>query len=180
MTLPTFTYHPDPVATGSVVPSDKPCACCGEVRGYIYAGPVYATEALDQCLCPWCIADGSAHRKFEATFTDETGVGGYGDWDPVPEAVVEISTRTPSFLAWQQERWWTHCGDGALFLGSAGRKEVEACGPELIQALREEAGLDESGEWQEYFAALDKEGSPTAYVFRCRKCGQLGGFSDCD
>ena len=28
--------------------------------------------------------------------------------------------------------------------------------------------------------ALDKEGSPTAYMFRCRKCGQLGGYQDCD
>ena len=23
-------------------------------------------------------------------------------------------------------------------------------------------------------------GSPTAYLFRCRKCGRLGGYQDCD
>lgn len=39
MTLPKFKYHPDPVATGHLVESDTACACCGQVRGYIYTGP---------------------------------------------------------------------------------------------------------------------------------------------
>lgn len=181
MSLPNFRYHPDPLATGSIIPSGTECVCCGQVRGYVYVGPVYAREELDRRLCPWCIGDGSAHARFGATFTDRMGVGGYGDWDEVPQVVAaEIADRTPSFCAWQQERWWTHCGDGAEFLGRAGRAEVEAYGPELIHALREDAGLDQDGEWQEYFAALDQDGSPTAYVFRCRKCGKLGGYSDCD
>jgi organic radical activating enzyme len=30
----------------------------------------YSEEELDDSLCPWCLADGSAHRKFDATFFD--------------------------------------------------------------------------------------------------------------
>src|SRR5688572_25633883 len=112
MTLPHFTYHPDPLATGCVEPSSKQCICCQKVRGYIYTGPVYTQEDLSNSLCPWCIADGSAYKKFGAEFTDPAGVGDYGSWDPVPQAVIdELVQRTPGFSGWQQERWWTHCGD---------------------------------------------------------------------
>ncbi|QOG23992.1 hypothetical protein FOM02_41000 [Bradyrhizobium sp. SEMIA] len=73
--LPSFKYHPDPVATGSVQKSDVQCICCGQARGYVYIGPVYAAEELCESLCPWCVADGSAHGKHGASFTDESGAG---------------------------------------------------------------------------------------------------------
>src|SRR5579871_4660279 len=136
MALPHFQYHPDPLATGSIVPSDTPCACCSAARGYVYVGPVYAEEELVECLCPWCIADGSAHERFNAEFVDAAGVGGHGDCDPVsPEVVEEVAFRTPGFSGWQQERWWTHCGDAAAFLGPAGWKELQAYGPEAVAAF---------------------------------------------
>jgi len=178
--LPSFKYHPDPLATGSVVRSDAACVCCGEARGFIYAGPVYAVGAYDQRVCPWCIADGSAHEKLGASFTDEAGVGG-GVWEEVPPAVVEeVAYRTPGFTGWQQERWWTHCGDAAQFIGPAGRDELTAHGPQAVAAVRASAGLPDGPEWDRFFAALDRDGSPTAYLFRCAKCGQVGGYLDCD
>src|SRR5690606_1019313 len=88
MDLPVFKYHPDPIGTGSIVESDTECACCGRARGYVYAGPVYSEEEYNECICPWCISDGSAHEKLDASFTDEDGVGGNGDWDQVPAEVV--------------------------------------------------------------------------------------------
>ncbi len=180
-TLPTFKYHPDPVKTGSIKPSSAECICCGKSRGYFYAGPVCAVEEYDESICPWCIADGSAHEKLDASFHDESGVGGGGMWDDVPEAVVEeIAFRTPGFSAWQQEQWWSHCGDAAQFLGRAGRAELEGAGPQAIAAIQESTGLEDGEQWDEFFAALDKDGSPTAYLFKCSKCGQLGGYQDCD
>jgi uncharacterized protein CbrC (UPF0167 family) len=180
MQPPTFKYHPDPVATGSVVESDAECVCCGQARGLIYDGPTYAVEEYESCICPWCIADGSAHEQLDASFTDEAGVGGCGQWDAVPEAVVsEVAHRTPGFSGWQQEQWWTHCGDAARFLGRAGRTELEGFGPAAIDAIRASTGLDDGPEWRRFFAALDKEGSPTAYVFQCSICGALGGYQDC-
>jgi uncharacterized protein len=115
--LPTFRYHPDPIATGSIVESEYDCVCCGQRRGYIYTGPVYAIEEHVEDICPWCIASGDAHAKLDADFTDTVAIGG-GAWDEVPAAVIEeIAFRTPGFAGWQQERWWTHCGDGAEFIG---------------------------------------------------------------
>lgn len=90
MALPKFKYHPDPVGTGSIVESDVECCCCGKTRGYIYVGPVYAEEEYEECICPWCIADGSARKKLDARFTDEALVGGGGEW-------TSSSNSTPSF-----------------------------------------------------------------------------------
>jgi len=39
MDLPTFRYHPDPLASGSIAASDAACACCNQHRGFIYTGP---------------------------------------------------------------------------------------------------------------------------------------------
>ena len=179
MSLPAFRYHPDPLSTGSIVESESACICCGESRGYIYAGPVFAVEDYDQCICPYCIANGTAHDTLEATFTDEEGIGGGGEWDAVPEEVIEeIAFRTPGFSGWQQEQWWTHCGDAAQFIGRAGQKELQALGAQAIAAIQDSTGLDDGPEWEAFFAALDKDGSPTAYLFRCRQCGQLGGYQD--
>jgi len=94
--LPKFKYHPNPIATGSVERSDVKCVCCGQARGFVYTGPVYSVENYEDCICPWCIADGSAHEKLEASFHDESGVGGGGEWDEVPgEVVEEVAWRTP-------------------------------------------------------------------------------------
>lgn len=178
--LPAFRYHPDPVGTGSIVASPRSCLGCGRQRGYVYVGPVSADAELSEAICPWCIADGTAARQFDAEFTAPHGVGDYGSWDRVPPDVVEeISRRTPGFFGWQQERWWTHCSDGAAFLGCAGRLELDGMWRDAAPALEADAGLD-ADDWREYAAALDAEGSPTAYVFRCRHCGRLGGYSDCD
>jgi uncharacterized protein CbrC (UPF0167 family) len=39
---------------------------------------VYATEELDSSICPWCIASGDAHSKFDAELVEAAGVGGNG------------------------------------------------------------------------------------------------------
>jgi hypothetical protein len=180
MELPAFRYHPDPVKTGSIKPSDKQCVCCDQARGYIYTGHVYAIQDLHECLCPWCIADGSAHDKFNADFTNAASVGGYGDWDEVPmEVIEEVCFRTPSFTAWQQERWWTHCGDAAEFLGPVGRREAVDAGEGFLASVRADAGMKSDKDWYNYLKALDRDHGPTAYLFQCRHCGKLGGYSDC-
>ncbi len=177
--LPTFRYHPDPVATGGVERSDEQCECCGRKRGYVYASTPYC-EAEVEAVCPWCIADGSAHAKWGAQFTDLDNIGG-SPWDDVPKEVAEeIAYRTPSFVALQEERWWTHCRDGAEYLGRAGHDEIEARGGvELFHYLREQSEIP-SEDWRSLYSALDKDGDATAYLFRCRHCGKVGGYIDFD
>ena len=178
MDLPIFKYHPDPVSTGSIETSTKTCLACGLTRGYIYKGQPYAEEELIDAFCPWCIADGTAHEKFEAEFVDAASVGDYGAWEPVSEEIAtEVAYRTPGFTGWQQERWFTHCADAAEFLGLVGKPELIAFGPTAIAAIKEEIGF-EGEDWDDYFESLDKDGEPTAYLFRCRRCGTFGGYSD--
>ena len=172
MELPEFPYHPDPRATGSVVASDTSCVVCGLTRGFVYTGPVYSQEELVDCLCPWCIADGSAARKYDAEFTDV----GWGVPADIPAAVVlEVAGRTPGFAGWQQEHWLYHCADAAAFLGRVGWQELQSY-PDAVESLRRETPrADGVGD---YLMALDKEGEATAYLFRCRHCRCHLAYSD--
>ena len=180
MNAPSFKYHPDPFATGSLVVSNTTCACCAKERGVIYTGPAYAINDYNDRICPWCISDGSAHNVLEVTFTCEWDIGLGAE--PVPEAVVEeIAFRTPGFQGWEQSRWWTHCGDGAEFLGRAGRDDLRDFDSTAMAVIRASVGLEKDGaEWDDLLDALSREGTPRAYKFRCRKCEQLGGYADCD
>ena len=156
MDLPTFRYHPDPVATGSFVVAQDLCPYCGAAPTYVYDGPIYAIEEPDP-PCPRCIADGTFAARFDAEFTDP---------DPLSalpaEIIDEVTRRTPGFSGWQQEQWQVHCGDAAAFLGPVGYGELVAH-PEALEPLRLEMG-------DEMVQALSRDGSPTAYLFRCRHC----------
>jgi uncharacterized protein CbrC (UPF0167 family) len=177
--LPVFHYHPDPVATGSIVASEAVCKACGLARGWIYTGPTYCTTDLDESLCPWCIGDGTAHSKFKAQFVDPEGIGDFGNWSSVSKSVFEeVCFRTPGFNGFQQERWFTHCHDAAVFLGCAGKAELERLDRAAYDAIKLESGYDEE-QWNYYFDQMDATYGPTAYLFRCRHCAAWGGYSDC-
>ncbi|WP_455351443.1 CbrC family protein [Streptomyces sp. SYSU K217416] len=170
--LPSFPYHPDPIATGSVIPSDTECASCGRRRGYVYVGPVYAVESLRQQLCPWCIADGTAAERYEAQFTEvDSGVTG--------EVARAIEGRTPGFSGWQQERWLVHCGDGAAFLGRVGAAELTAY-PDAVEHLRMDLEWPgrEPERFNRFLSAVDADDQPTAYLFRCRSCAEHLAYAD--
>lgn len=128
---------------------------------------------------PWCIADGSAHTKLKAEFVDIDCIGG-GNWESVRTEIAEaIAYRTPGFSGWQQERWFTHCSDGAECLGAMGKQELLRAGADAVKVIRDESGYA-SDEWERYFDGLNAEHGPaTAYLFKCRHCGTIGGYSDC-
>jgi uncharacterized protein len=108
--LPAFPYHPDPVATGSVIESNGTCQACRR-------------------------ADGTAAEVLAFEFTDV----GVGVQDDVPRAVLEdLAFRTPGFSGWQQEHWLYHCRDAAAFPGADDREATTTyrfrcrhCGTEL-------------------------------------------------
>src|SRR6185369_1862863 len=137
--LPSFRYHPAPLATGSVVESATTCRCCGRARGYIYASSVYAVESLRDSLCPWCIADGSAATKFDACFSDGDPLIRAG----VPVSVVdEVTLRTPGYVSWQQEVWLACCDDACAFHGDATRSELSALDRNALAEQLAEWGID--------------------------------------
>ncbi|WP_338087909.1 CbrC family protein [Nocardioides lijunqiniae] len=164
--MPVFRYHPDPLATGSVVVSDDECERCGHSRGFVYSGPIYSSDEIES-LCPWCISDGTASEAFSADFTttDEAPSG-------VDAAVHdELVHRTPGFSGWQQERWLFHCGDGAEFVGRAGWAEASASPGAIDSMLRD-------GWTEDALQHLSPEGDLTAYLFRCRRCREFLAYAD--
>lgn len=169
--LPTFRYHADPLRSGSVVEASGACRCCGRRRGYLYAGPVYAEDDLDDALCPWCIADGSAHRKFDATFVDSEA---FADGTP-DAAMAEITERTPGYSAWQSEAWPACCGDATTFVMPAGIAEIRERDYELEGAIMrhivQEMGISGSAATR-LLDGLHRDHGPTVYVFRCLHCGR--------
>jgi uncharacterized protein len=174
--LPHFRYHPDPLKTESISASDTRCIVCDRVRGYTYVVSVYAIEDYDECICPWCIADGSAHAKLDVQFN---GGGGIMDFKSLPQSVVdEVVFRTPGFATWQGDYWFTHCGDAAAFLGAVGYKELSAVGKDAVGAIRASLDFLAEAKRDDFMLALDNNGSPTAYLFQCLHCGQYGGYVD--
>jgi uncharacterized protein len=177
--LPSFRYHPDPLSTGSFkADADTPCLSCNRLRGYSYTGSVWTEKPfiLDDHICPWCIADGSAAKRFGATFNYT------GTLDDVTAAVrEEIETRTPGFTAWQQEVWLGCCGDAAAFLGLAGAKELREQFPGAVasvkKVLRDEYDLA-GAELNDFLDSLSIETDPTAYIFRCLHCQKYLSYVD--
>ncbi|MEP6764896.1 MAG: CbrC family protein [Gemmatimonadaceae bacterium] len=177
--LPTFKYHPNPLETGSIVESDDECVCCERERGYMYVGPVFAEEELDESICPWCIASGLAFKKFETEFTDAASIGG-GIWPELSEEIIaEVAHHTPGFIGLQQERWAACCNDAAAFIETAGHKELTDKYPDAIDDIRSDFEAS-GGDWESWFKSLDADGSATAYVFQCLHCKRHTGYSDSD
>lgn len=116
--LPHFRYHPEPLASGSIEASAATCQCCGKARGYVYTGSPYSRHELPPgSLCPWCIADGSAAARYEASFSDDYPLLDAG---VAANIVTEVCERTPGYASWQQERWLVCCEDACAFRGDAG------------------------------------------------------------
>ncbi|HUQ83095.1 MAG TPA: CbrC family protein [Gemmatimonadaceae bacterium] len=167
--LPAFRYHPFPVDTGSVTASEATCAVCEEERGFIYAGPVYAEGDFDDTICPWCIADGSAHRSLGATFVDSEAFA----VDTPDTVIAEISERTPGYSAWQPEEWPSCCGDAAAFIGPVGIAEIREKHRHLEGFVLRQIiyGLGISGSAAtRMLESLHRDSSPTAYLFKCLHC----------
>lgn len=173
MNLPVFRYHPDPILSGSVRAGPEKCRCCGQARGAIYTGPVYAEEDLEEALCPWCIDDGSAHRKFEAEFTDVESLP-----DSISAETIELVTqRTPGFSAWQGIDWPVCCDDLMAFREPVGIEQIRTRAyytleGQLMHVIVHEMGIS-GGAATRLLQSLHRDRGPTAYAFKCLKCDTL-------
>lgn len=170
--LPHFKYHPDPVATGAVAPSDVICGCCGLARGAIYTGVPYVDRADDDDIvfCPWCIADGSAAARFGASFVSHC------EGELEEPAQTELFERTPGYESWQGETWLCHCGDACAFLGEMTGERFAALPDAVFE--REAAAQPCVEGWRDNRAGYQRGTDMSVYEFRCRHCGEILLHSD--
>ena len=145
------------------------CARCGRARGLVYAASVYtAQRGLRGRLCPWCVADGSAARRFDATFNDDCPLIEAG----VDDAVVEeVCCRTPGYSSWQQEVWQACCGDACAFHGDATREHLATlAGDDLDRTLR--LWRLDAANWPAFVSRYEPGGGASVFRFVCLRCGR--------
>ena len=172
---PVFRYYRDPFGTGAFEQSDDPCDCCGRATGYRYHGFLYAEEEVES-ICPWCVGNGSAARKFDGMFVDDEGLSGCS-----AKAVSELTERTPEFRSFQAAKWLVHCGEPAVYLMDAGYDELQQYGDETLQSVMDDlpAGMSEEKK-QAFVRSLRKDGSCVAHVFECLHCKKVVAYGECD
>lgn len=181
--LPVFRYHPRPLETGAFTANNiVTCDCCEQSTNVYYTGPFYCTDEVD-ALCPWCIADGSAAKKFDGTFQDDCSIEGVeakfddegeliGFENPWPQDnVIELTQHTPGYSGWQQEHWLAHCNDFCAFIGYVSWQDIA---DKLDQFVDLHADCLESGmDINELEKSLRADGDCQGYLFRCLDCGKL-------
>jgi len=173
--FPQFRYHADPVASGVIRPSAQDCACCGRVRGFSYFGPVHDITMGERRVCPWCIADGSAHGKLGMTFADITPLRTAG----VSEDIIrEVVTRTPGYQSWQRDNWLVHCNDACVFAGDATSAEAQNIPAPVRKQMLDYYDLSEKA-WPTFISNYRPGGDPGLYKFVCRQCGEIKYGWDC-
>ena len=170
--LPKFRYHPDPIGTGAFEEGEeKTCPCCGKKSTVYYSMTPYCVGDVEN-ICPACIANGEAARKYDATFIQGA------EWEDGPdkEKEEELFCRTPGYISWQGEYWLSCCEDYCEYLGTAGTKELKAM--DIADEVFEEyAARNEFEDVEEY---LVKDGSLCGYLFRCLHCGKYHLWVDAD
>lgn len=166
MKLPSFRYHPDPVKTGAVVEQHQTCVGCEKEVSHIYFGPCFSIHDIEEKLCPWCIADGTANEKFDVEFSDRHAL----DLAGLPSQMIDIvTTRTPGFICWQQPTWMIHCDEACQFVGDATVDVLDGLSPEELADLLKSGHLDKD-EWEEILGYYRPGGNPGIYHFRCLHC----------
>ena len=157
--FPKFTYFAKPLEAGSFVRKKVVCNACERSRDYQYEGDFFTTHD-DVALCPWCVADGTAAKKFNGTFQDEAAIESVGN----KAATDELLHRTPSYIAWQTASWLSHCEDYMCYLGEATWEQIEP----RLQELQDN-GFEMDSDVEEQREAIES-GDLVLHLFECRTC----------
>ena len=175
--IPVFKYHPDPLATGSIILTEYAvnCDCCGKETNAIYQGPCYGKKS-PETICPSCIADGTAQTVFGVCFQDSASADNVSD----KSKLAELVHRTPGYFGYQQERWLAHCDDYCEYHGVVGYEELIDLGIEGdiaddIQLIAERFSTTPN----ELIRNLNVGGAYQGYLFRCLGCGKYRLHVDC-
>ncbi|NLR74400.1 CbrC family protein [Leeia aquatica] len=167
--LPQFRYHPDPIASGVISLNNATCICCGYARGYVYGGPLYTAQDVEGSVCPWCIANGEAAARLNASFVADYPLLQSG----LPSDIVEeVCSRTPGYYSWQQEEWLSHCGDACEFHGDASVEDIRSASITTKAHWMANYQLSED-DWVSATKDYQPGGHSAFYKFVCRHCGQV-------
>ena len=164
--LPRFKYNPNAEKLGIIKKEKTNCPVCRQDRDYVYNGPFYSIDKVEG-LCPWCIKNGLAAQKYNGHFQDAASC----DDVEKQEYLVALTTKTPGYSGWQQERWLSHCGDFCALKDYVGWAEIKDLKEELtddISEIKADYGLTQ----EQLETYLINNGSMQGYLFQCLHCGK--------
>lgn len=174
MELPRFKYNPDPINAKVIKKNKTHCPVCDKEKEYVFVGPFYSVEEIEG-ICPWCIHDGSASKKYDGDFFDAASLESVEN----NAYIDELVHRTPGYIGWQQESWLSHCGDFCAFIDYVGWEEIKDIANDLvedIEKIKRRMRLTQ----EEFEKSMVNGGSHQGYLFRCLKCGKYRLTSDLD
>jgi uncharacterized protein CbrC (UPF0167 family) len=168
---PQFTYFTPAAFLAVVEPSSTACDACGQAKGVRYTGPFYS-RTRDLCICPDCIANGTAATKFNGTFNDivvewEGEIVNQEAHRAGTAIVDELLHRTPGYSSWQGNIWMFHCADGAVFHGDAFSEEIDNAADDTRKHWETVNGL----KWDRVMHPDVRDKYMGVYRFDCRHCG---------
>ena len=174
MLLPNFKYNPNPLETKCIEESDKTCQVCNNKRGYIATSMMSCLEDIYD-VCPWCIADGSASKKYDGEFVIDIE----NPENLTDRVIEEISCKTVSFPSYQELIWLTHCNDGCEFLGHVKIQDFKLISEEEVNRLIKEKIFTEK-DIRDFLNSEDTRELSYLLKFRCIHCGELKFWVDYD
>jgi uncharacterized protein len=184
--MPIFRYQPNAYDLGLFKKiSPIKCSVCIAKTDLVYEGPFYTSSADFGDMCAWCVHDGTASQKYSGVFQtavqhhgkplsvsydEETGEYLYihGDEEITPvldDELLTILFKTPSYVAWQEPYWLSHCNHYCSFIKYLGKPEAM----ELSTQLTEDIQKYEDIYGVEFSELLVSAGM---YLFQCNSCGK--------
>lgn len=170
--IPKFKYHLYPLDTFGLEQDRNPvvCECCNRETRVYYNSPYYPENTDLEYLCPHCIADGSASKKFRVTFQDLALCDGLED----KEKLEELCTRTPGYISPRQAYWLAHCNDFCTLLADISNwDQLKAYGleaeVETDWVANREIRVKDVRNIKKH---LTLNGKYNGYLFRCLHCGK--------
>jgi len=172
--LPKFRFHIDPIGNKVIVESEAECPICNQKTGYAYAGPFFSVEDVEN-ICPWCIANGEAAKKYKGSFQDDESI----ESEISEEELHELIHRTPGYCGWQQEQWLVHCNSPCTFVGYVGWNEIKDQLDRFID-IEEDCRQFNGMEIEQLSEYLVERGACQGYLFECTHCHGYRLYIDVD
>ncbi len=168
--IPFFKYHPYPLESGSAKQIDFICNCCENKQSYAYSGPIYCTEDPEGLVCLFCISDGSAAKKYRAEFTGSI----FPDQNISEKDLLELKTKTPGYLSWQESVWLTHCNYICEYNGLFEKSNLLEKVENFRDMFFESFGKVTKEELMLIIYSYDPKNNdnPGYHKFSCIKCGE--------
>lgn len=150
---------------GSIIKDNIKCSVCNKKGNYLYNGPIHGLYSDKKIkICPWCLADGSASKKYVSE-----GVG-LSFNNPLEDSfnlkikdikfAGELIFRTPGAVDFLG-KWPIHCLDFCVLKDKKKINQIKNLSEDIIDNLKK---------LEKDFPNIEKNKLIEVYIFECLEC----------